>query len=111
MSDPPITTTGWTIVGFACLLWEYVCTRHTHDQPSTLMMMCSVAIVPQALKADLIARQFGGRVIMCDTHEPPQRADLYQLVSGSDSEDSEDQEAEEERAANLLKVAKSVGPR
>lgn len=25
----------------------------------------------QALKADQIAQQSGGRVIMCDTHEPP----------------------------------------
>ncbi|CAM9634328.1 unnamed protein product, partial [Scytosiphon promiscuus] len=29
-----------------------------------------------ALKADIIARQFGGRVIMCDTHNPPQRLRL-----------------------------------
>lgn len=27
--------------------------------------------VETALKADHIARQSGGRVIMCDTHEPP----------------------------------------
>lgn len=32
-----------------------------------------------ALKADIIARQFGGRVIMCDTHNPPQQLEVTQI--------------------------------
>ena len=66
----------------------------------------------QALKADLIARQFGGRVIMCDTHEPPQRPDVSQVGDGGASQDSEELEDEEERAASLLTNAKkAISPR
>lgn len=69
----------------------------------------------QALKADLIARRFEGRVIMCDTHEPPERPDASHKSDGGsashDSEDNKELEDEEERAASLVKSAKAVGPR
>lgn len=66
---------------------------------------------PQALKADVIARQFGGRVIMCDTHEPPQRSELSQIGGGGDGNAAEEADDEGEQAASLVKIAKAVGAR
>lgn len=83
---------------------------------SLLLIIFDLSTQHQALKADLIARRFEGRVIMCDTHEPPERPDASHKKSdgGSASHDSEDNkelEDEEEREASLVKSAKAVGPR